>query len=710
MHVSTKIDATERLLNLVIALLGTKRGHSKGYLRENINGYAAPAATAAGEASLQVSFERMFERDKTTLQELGIPISHADTEAMDGSEQVLYRIKAEEYQVPEIRLDEAAVTMLSIAANLWAEATLGEAAQSALRKISSRAGTGWYDDETTARSRIRTAEPSFHPLWTALRNHQPVTFSYRRAGATESRARTVQPWGLGNKYGQWYLAAFDVDKGVERNYRLSRITSEVRIDTAGTFLRPAGFSIISLLAQLGTGTPQSGLIAVPQGTAHWLRSRAGTEAATGTGWRREGWDVLRVSYREPELMADDAASLGAQALVLDPPTLRDAVVTRLSNAAQAAAAEPPKTVWDHPPATPRRKKSDSRDRLIRLLSMVPYLVANPGVSEAEVLAEFGITAKQWAKDKDTLNVTGLPGYFHGDLMDVTQEAGQIFIRDAETLARPLRLTQEEACSVLVGLQALSAVPGTAQADALAAAATSLSAVAGRDAWLADAVGLEIVDGADMEKIATLQGAIAEGRALQATYLVRNRDELTERRIDPYRLFSMDAAWYVRAWCHTAGELRSFRVDQFKTMHDAGPRVGGAGRQDVGQGGAGEPASGRAADHASGGAADPAGSAGHVYHPSPDDVPVELVADSVTAQRLAPAYNAELFDLGGGSVGLRLLVGQTAMLPGLMARLGGHAAVLAPESVRQECIDRLRDAVKAYIADGETAGGVPSNDG
>lgn len=683
---TTKIDATERLLNLVIALLGTRRGHSKKYLRENINGYAPEAATAAEEATLLQSFERMFERDKAILQDLGIPISQSGAEGTEAHEQVLYRIKPEEYRVPEIRLDEAAMSLLSIAANLWAEATLGAAAQSALRKIASRAGTGWYDDDSTSRSRVRTAEPSFEPLWSALRHHHPVTFSYRGAGATESTTRTVEPWGLGNKYGQWYLAAFDMDKQAERNFRLSRITSDVQIHADETFERPRTFAIAPVLDTLGTGKEYTARIAIPTGTAHWLRSRSGTSAVQDPAWQRDGWDVVQLRYRDTELMADDVASMGAQALALEPAELRDAVANRLRSAAAAATAPLETTEWKNPLAGPPAKKKDSRDRLIRLLSMVPYLVANPGVEESEVLAEFGITAKQWAKDMDTLNVTGLPGYFHGDLMDVTSEAGQIFISDAETLASPLRLSQEEACSVLVGLKALSAVPGTAQAHALESAMKSLAVVAGKDAWLADAVGLEIISGTDMETIAAMQAAITDARACEITYLVRARDELTSRTIEPYRLFSVDAAWYVRAWCRESGAMRSFRVENIKTWHDAGTQLSAPGPL-----GAGE-------------------TVGGLYHPGADDVQVDLVADPLTARRLAPAYDAKLFDLGNGRVGLRLLVGRTAILPALMARLGGHAAVAAPKSAREESAAWLADAAGSYDAYGLTPGDVPGLDG
>ncbi|AIY00261.1 hypothetical protein ART_0662 [Arthrobacter sp. PAMC 25486] len=682
----TKIDATERLLNLVIALLGTQRGHSKKYLRANINGYAPEASTGTEEATLLQSFERMFERDKATLQDLGIPISQSGPDGSDMHEQVLYRINPEEYRVPEIRLDEAAMSLLSVAANLWAEATLGAAAQSALRKIASRAGTGWYDDDSTSRSRIRTAEPSFEPLWSALRHHHPVTFSYRRSGATESTTRTVAPWGLGNKYGQWYLSAFDTDKQAVRNFRLSRITSDVHIHATESFERPATFAIAPVLDTLGTGNELTARIAIPTGTAHWLRSRSGTTAVQEPSWRRDGWDVVQLSYRESELMADDVASMGAQALVLAPAELRDAVANRLRAAAAAATATLEHTEWKKPLAGPPAKKKDSRDRLIRLLSMVPYLVANPGVDESEVLAEFGITAKQWAKDMDTLNVTGLPGYFHGDLMDVTNEAGQIFIRDAETLASPLRLSQEEACSVMVGLKALSAVPGTAQAHALEAAMASLAAVAGRDAWLANAVGLEIISGTETQTIAALQAAIEDARACKITYLVRSRDELTNRTIEPFKLFSVDAAWYVRAWCRESGALRSFRVESIKTWHDAGAQLGAPSTL-----GAGETGNG-------------------LYHPTADDVQVDLVADALTARRLAPAYDAKLFDVGEGRVGLRLLVGRTSILPALMARLGGHAAVAAPETARLESAAWLMAAADSYDAYGLTVKDVPSLDG
>ncbi len=673
-----KIDAVERLLNLVIALLGTRRGRSRKFIRLNVNGYAGVAGTAAGEAKLLVAFERMFERDKDTLRQVGIPIRTTTSFDGDDEEQTLYRIDPGDYRVPEIRLDEPAMMMLAVAANMWSGAAFSEAAQSALRKVATRAGLGWYDDDTTIQSRIRTLEPAFEPLWTALLQGHPVSFDYRGAGAADTATRTVQPWGLGNKYGEWYLAGFDVGRDAPRNFRLSRIRSEVAIDPGMHFDRPEGFSIAQVLRGLGTGEAATAQVEVPVGGAHYLRSREGT-AVAGPG-TRPGTQMLSISYREPELMADDLASLGTQAVVREPAHLRESVAARLRAAAGQgahAAVLGPDSLGAELPARSGRK-ADARERLLRLLSMAPFLVANPGIPESELAAEFNLAPAQLARDLDTLSVTGLPGYLHGDLMDVVTEAGQVFIRDADTLAAPLRLTQEEACALLVGLDALTAVSGSTEALSLRTAIDAVKRVAGPDAWLADAVALALVEGPELETIAALQALIHGRAAARITYLVRSRDEFTERTIEPRRIFSIDSTWYVRAWCRKAGGLRSFRVDHIRSLAFAGPQVHAAGTL----------------------AAVPA----NAYTPGAGDTEIWLLAQAHTARRLAPAYGGILHQPAGsaageeGMLGLRIRVGETSTVAPLMARLAGHAQVLGPADVRGQVADWLREAVAGYESD------------
>ena len=53
-------------------------------------------------------------------------------------------------------------------------------------------------------------------------------------------------------------------------------------------------------------------------------------------------------------------------------------------------------------------------RLARLLNLVPYFQAHPGISAAEAARDLGVTPKQIMDDLNQLWVCGLPGYGPGD--------------------------------------------------------------------------------------------------------------------------------------------------------------------------------------------------------------------------------------------------------------------------------------------------------
>ncbi|MGH3417266.1 MAG: WYL domain-containing protein, partial [Actinocrinis sp.] len=57
----------------------------------------------------------------------------------------------------------------------------------------------------------------------------------------------------------------------------------------------------------------------------------------------------------------------------------------------------------------------------RLLNLVPYLLSHPGSTVDQVAEQFGVTAKQVAKDLNVLWFCGLPGGFADDLMEAHVE-------------------------------------------------------------------------------------------------------------------------------------------------------------------------------------------------------------------------------------------------------------------------------------------------
>src|SRR3569623_3012386 len=91
----------------------------------------------------------------------------------------------------------------------------------------------------------------------------------------------------------------------------------------------------------------------------------------------------------------------------------------------------------------------SVDRLGRLLNLVPYLLARPGIAVAEAADDLGVTDRQLREDLELLWVCGLPGYGPGDLIDMALDGDRVTISPDAGIDRPLRLTPAEALALVV---------------------------------------------------------------------------------------------------------------------------------------------------------------------------------------------------------------------------------------------------------------------
>ena len=212
----------------------------------------------------------------------------------------------------------------------------------------------------------------------------------------------------------------------------------------------------------------------------------------------------------------------------------------------------------------KRGPDTAATRLSRLLALVPWLSAHEGVTIDEAAAHFGVTPDQLQNDLWLLICTGRPGHQHGDLVDIQfwDEDGRITVVDAQTLDRPLRLSPDEAASLLVALRVLAQVPGPHDRAALAGATSKLEAAAGEALSAADGVTVAVSTARDPEVSAAVTSALAGGRALHLTY-VGALDERTERVVDPMRVLTLEGRTYLEAWCRRAEAVRTFRLDRIE---------------------------------------------------------------------------------------------------------------------------------------------------
>ncbi len=308
-------------------------------------------------------------------------------------------------------------------------------------------------------------------------------------------------------------------------------------------------------------------------------------------------------------------------------------------------------------------------QLGRLLALIPWLLARPGVSVDEAAAEFGVTPKQLERDLELAFMCGLPGHLPNDLIEVDFEGGRIHVGNADTIARPLRLGVDEAVALLVGLRALTDVPGVHDRAALEATVVKLEQAAGDAAHAGDRVAVAMDPAAPV--IGPLEDALGRGRRLRLRYYVPARDEVTTRDVDPMRLVVVAGRTYLEGWCRSAEDVRLFRVD----------RIEAADVLDVA---ADVPARANTRDLDDG-----------IFSPSPQDqlVVVDL-ADS--ASWVAETYPTEsVTTTPDGRLRVALRVADPAWITRVLMRLGDAAHVVEPVSLRADLAARAAAALAAY---------------
>ncbi|WP_426225932.1 helix-turn-helix transcriptional regulator [Pseudarthrobacter sp. DSP2-3-2b1] len=653
---------TERLLNLLIALLNTKYGLRRSELREKVYHDTSGNDTAFG---------RMFERDKNDLRQFGFDVEAVtDTGWEDDSATTRYRIGKESNRLPDVQLSPGEWAVLLLASQLWERAALGTAAADALRKLQASGTLADVELPVGVQPRIRPAGQAFDDLVAAMHAQHPVRFPYLAGTTGKEEQRTVEPWGLGSRFGHWYLTGYDRSRQAARHFRLSRFTGPVTVLDKETYTPPPNFNIREALDKLPELPLRDAVVDVREGRLLALRRRATAEAEAGSGKPSAGYDRLVLSFRDSDALAEELASYGPDAVALEPEELVTAVQQRLRGAAAFCAAPVPSYRFTDPARTPTVRKRTSEDQLKRMLQLVPFLVHNQGLHIQEVAARFGVTPEELEGDLRILICSGLPGGYPDDLLDIHWEEGHVYITEDLDLKKPVRFTVEEACALLTGLETLNGLPGLAEGGALESVTLKLMAAAGEQGLRAGSLSGPAVGPDDSAVLETVRHAIGTKSQLRLVYLSAQRDQVSERDVDPLRLYSLDNTWYFEAYCHSAQGLRNFRLDRVQDVHPNG-----------------QPASSHARPEE--------GFPAKLFTPNDDDTTVLVqltrqgagLADDYYAERVAP--------LPDGGLVAEIRFGSTAWLPMLVAQHGGAARILEPAELAQTARNWVEAAVARY---------------
>ena len=305
--VSRKI---ERLINLTIALLATKRFLTKSEIFRSVDGYDGNDETK----------ERMFERDKDGLRNLGIAIEVGGFDPLF-EDEAGYRIKPEEYSLDLGQLNGTQIALLSLAAQAWRGAALDVAAHSALTKLHSMGIPSDLDAVPAIAPRLNTSGGDFHSIATAISDRCTISFAYLSPSLTRQN-RTIEPYAVANRNAHWYVAGKDVAKNEVRTFRFDRIEDEITINRRdGGYEIPTGFDLFATLD--GEQNLHIATIDIRKGKAHVLRNTAITTSDKGE------WDRITVNYLDAQRFIDVILWHGEDVLVIAPMQLRAGVISAL---------------------------------------------------------------------------------------------------------------------------------------------------------------------------------------------------------------------------------------------------------------------------------------------------------------------------------------------------------------------------------------------
>lgn len=304
---------SERLVNLTIALLATKRYLTKAEIFKSVAGYS-------GDAEAK---DRMFERDKDDLRSLGITIELGTFDPLF-EDEAGYRIKPESYALQLKSVDPLSIALLSQAGKLWRAAALGDSAQSGLRKLKSLGIDSDIDALVQVTSESHDAPEQLPDLIEAIADRRRVSFEYLDE-ELKSELRTVEPYRLSNSRGYWYLIAFDVDRQSLRTFRVDRFGSSVAVKGASQSFE-VDIAALDELEALSADDLHIAKVAVRKGKAPSLRSEASASE------RDSEWDVLEIPYRNQALLIREVLWAGENAYVLQPLELREEIISILKSA------------------------------------------------------------------------------------------------------------------------------------------------------------------------------------------------------------------------------------------------------------------------------------------------------------------------------------------------------------------------------------------
>lgn len=192
-------------------------------------------------------------------------------------------------------------------------------------------------------------------------------------------------------------------------------------------------------------------------------------------------------------------------------------------------------------------------KIDRLFEIVYILIDKKTVTAAELAQRFEVSVRTVYRYIDFLSQAGIPVY--------TQRGknGGISILNNFVLDKSL-ISDTEQTEIMSALSAMSALPNLEQTKLTDKLASMFSRT--DDAWIS--VDFSDWNEGQKENFDMLREAVICKKVINISY-INSRGEVSERVIEPLMLCFKSRAWYLSAYCRSAGDYRFFRLSRIKSI-------------------------------------------------------------------------------------------------------------------------------------------------
>ncbi len=570
-----------RQLSLISFLMAQGRPVSALEIKREVEGYSDMNDDA---------FARRFYADRAELESLGIQLG-VEKPGEGFFEAELYSLPPENFYLDAISFTPQELAALSTALLLLTDGgfAYAEPLRLALQQVAWGHPNPLAEGERapvemamTASAGGRDLSQRLSKIETAISRRKTIEFTYFTMERGDTQKRKVDPYHLVFRGGQFYLIGHAHERDAVRVFRLSRIQGKVGYATKAEhdFSPPENFD------RRDYGSRADWQLGESQGTAKiWIKERIAWLIERDFGRYGEIRDaksadkapgrgkIFETDYASHRELIAWVLRWRANARVLAPDDLRAEADARLAllRDRHKNGFEPAEIVDRPLRDQPRRSRSGGRgdaairpERFARLVTLAGMLIeaakAGERLQVADLRARLELTEEELREDIELLNVVNFGG---GTYVLYAEILGEEIEVDSEpygdNFARPARLLPLEAKALIAAIDLFG--DHLPQSD-LKEARDKIVAALGHDP---SEEGLEIVPagGGDASVAQLINQAIAESKVLEFSYYKENEDELTTRRIEPYRLQNGSEGWYVESYDLKKDGVRHFKLDRIK---------------------------------------------------------------------------------------------------------------------------------------------------